>query len=191
MRYIFQFVATQRWAKVKNDNCITGQCRYRVARKGKCVSRPLIPARDNVSAESVRECCAELCKGWKLVAMVTFRRLFLLSIVLILAGCDTFYGPVVTNGFGRKVYVTVVYSDGAVSHTTWPPCRTAFIGKKGKEVVRVSFESDGKVLQQFSADEIQVVVKKEANAHGYAQWNVGPSGARLDVGTNQSGCLSH
>ena len=125
------------------------------------------------------------------MAAVIVRRLIFLTILLILTGCDTFYGPVITNGFGSEVRMTVVYSDGAVSRTTWPPCRAVFIGRKGERIVRISFERGGRVLRQFSADEILAMTKKEAEVRGNAQWSIGPSGARLDVGTEQSGCPSH
>ena len=120
--------------------------------------------------------------------MVTTRRLIPLTVLAVLAGCDSFYGPTISNGFQSEVQVTVVYSDGTVSRTTWPPCRTAFIGRKDQIAVRVSIEKDGKVLRELSASEIQTMLRKESEVHGPAQWSIGPSGSKLEFSTEVNDC---
>lgn len=119
------------------------------------------------------------------------RQLLLLFVpIIVLTGCDPFYGPTLSNGFGSEVDMTVVYSDGLVSRTTWPPCRTTLIGRKGQEVVRLSVEKDGNMLLNLSANEIQDMVKKELGAHDVARWSIGPRGIKLDVGKYGNDCHS-
>jgi hypothetical protein len=103
----------------------------------------------------------------------------LLGLSLFLAGCDTFPGPTLTNGYGADVTITITYSNGHVSHGSWSSCQALLIGAQNLQVTGVSIEKDGNVLREFSADQIQTMVQKEDSAQEPSEWIVGPEGINL------------
>ena len=104
-------------------------------------------------------------------------------LTLLLAGCDNFPGPRITNAYGTDLMLTVTYSNGQVSPGLWPACQTLQIGWDDRvHVTHVSIEKDGTVLREFFADEIQTMVQKEDKAESPSQWLIGPEGATLLAG---------
>ena len=99
---------------------------------------------------------------------------------LLLAGCDYFPGPTLTNGYGTDLTITVTYSNGRVSHGPWPVCRALLIGGDDRvHPTHVSIERDGTVLREFSADEIQTMEQKEDAAESPSEWFISPEGPNL------------
>ena len=97
----------------------------------------------------------------------------------LLAGCDTFPGPTLTNAYGDDLTITITYSNGYVSHGSWPACQALLIGAENLQVTKVSSDMGGNVLRELSADEVQTMEQREDSAGEPSEWIVGPEGTSL------------
>lgn len=120
--------------------------------------------------------------------MVNVGLLVLVSL-LILSGCDPFYGPKIRNSYGFDVEVTIVYSNGESLTANWPPCRTAFVGRRALELERVSIAKDGAVIREFTVEEIRDLVRKEEQINGYSAWSISEDGVSLTTGQSDERCI--
>ena len=112
------------------------------------------------------------------MAMVV-RRLGVICLVLFVSACDHFfYGPTITNAFGTGIEAVVSYSDGQVSRISWLACERVSMGKPNAEILKVSFEKDGKVLRQLGDSEIRGMLAKE-DEWGYRAWTADANGMML------------
>jgi len=98
-------------------------------------------------------------------------------LLLLLAGCDTFYGPRIRNDYGFNVDVTLEYSNGESKTYDWPVCRQSFVGKREAQLVKVIFAKDGKVLREFKSEEIQSLVEQDKRVRFAHLWSVSDKGA--------------
>ena len=116
----------------------------------------------------------------ELVAVTMIRFGFAMSAVsILLFGCDTFDGPVIGNGFGTGIQVTITYADGTTGRGYWPTCARGFIGKPGSDPLKLVITRGSRFLHELDEDEIREITKKEDAERGYAVWNIGPLGATL------------
>lgn len=107
----------------------------------------------------------------------------------IMSGCDPFYGPKIMNSFGFDVEVTVAYSNRQSTTTIWPPCRTAFIGKQDLEIEKISVAQNGKVIRQFTAEEVRDLLRKEKDVPGYSVWSVSADDLTLITSQSNDRCV--
>jgi hypothetical protein len=96
--------------------------------------------------------------------------------LLVLSGCDPFYGPILRNSYGFDVEVTVSYADGESMTTTWPSCRTSYIGKNKIGIEKVSVARGGITIREITSQEIRDFVTREENGGGNSAWSVGERG---------------
>lgn len=109
-------------------------------------------------------------------------------LLVLLAGCDPFYGPIVMNGYGYDVDVTLTYSNGESSTYRWPRCRASFVGRREAQLEKVTFATDGHVLREFNAEEIQSLIEQEKRVKFHHVWSVSEKGAVLLTSKDQGAC---
>ena len=114
--------------------------------------------------------------------------LTVMAIAMLLSGCDTFYPPQIVNAYGVAVQSTVTYSNGETATAIWPACLTLFVGKRDVHVEKVVFERDGKLLREFTANEIRAMLERERGARGYFAWVVSPDGVTPITERNEGPC---
>lgn len=99
------------------------------------------------------------------------------------AGCDIFYGPVLSNTYETAIETTVVYSDGYKKTDLWEPCRGTLFGKgddAGDRIEKIVFRKDGAVLHRLNADQIQQMLTTNEQSDVYYYWSVGPDGIAIE-----------
>jgi len=111
-----------------------------------------------------------------------------LAASVLLYGCDTFYGPIVTNAYRTDVDLIITYATGEMSRVIWPACSTGFVGRSDTTVESLSIEKNGRQLRLISADEVRSMLEKEKNQPGSHAWNVGPNRVSLSTSQEDSPC---
>src|SRR2546421_296478 len=111
-----------------------------------------------------------------------------MAITMLLAGCDPVYPPQFINAYGTAIAVTLRYSDGHATTTIWPACRAFFVGAADAQVEKVTFERDGKLLREFTANEIRAMLERERGNRGYFAWIVSPEGVTPVSERNDGPC---
>lgn len=113
----------------------------------------------------------------KILRLVSF-----ISVVVILGGCDTFYGPKFRNGYSQNIAVFVTYENGQQHSALWPPCRTTYLGQENVEIKEIIVERSGELTHRLGKDEIKKLLERESREPGNSVWNLDSSGVRLVTG---------
>lgn len=100
----------------------------------------------------------------------------LVAALLACGGCDRFYGPKFTNGYGFEVLVTVEFNNGDSASAKWPSCLTAFVGARDRVPRRVTIQRDGQTLQVLSASDLANLASEADKVHAPSDWVVDQSG---------------
>lgn len=113
--------------------------------------------------------------------------------IVVLAGCDRFYGPSVTNAYGEDVQMIAYYSDGTHWEHDWRPCGSFFLGGVNDESIKpikLRIEKDGKLLREFSAEELAAMDAEDraTSDNDGTGWNVSAAGARLVKNSEPNPC---
>ena len=121
------------------------------------------------------------------------KKYILLFVILVIAGCDSFPGPVLRNEFPTEIEVSVLYEDGTRFSEIWPSCRTVSIGateagvlgakNKGMSIEQITIKAGSIVIHNYDKVEIKKLLKKADDEAGYPIWIIEPSGIRF---SNQS-----
>ncbi|MDZ7925592.1 MAG: hypothetical protein U5M23_16425 [Marinagarivorans sp.] len=110
------------------------------------------------------------------------KALFVALVVILLSGCyDRFYGPSIQNGFDQEILIEIEYENANKQESYWPPCHTAFIGKKDAEVKRVIVRKNGVVLHDLDRAALADYLKKEKQHKGYSVWRIDSEGISFSV----------
>jgi hypothetical protein len=127
--------------------------------------------------------------------MALINKHVLLLMILAVAGCDTFPGPVLRNEFPSDIRVSVLYEDGGKFSEVWPSCRVVAIGAadagllgakdKGVSIERIVITVDNNVIHSFDKVEVKKLIQKADEKYDYPIWVLEPSGIRF---TNQYEC---
>ena len=123
------------------------------------------------------------------------KKYILLSVILAVAGCDSFPGPVLRNEFTTEIEVSVLYQDGTQFSEVWPSCRAVSIGateagtlgakNKGVSIEQITIKVGSNIVQSYDKAGIKELFKKADEKAEYSIWVIEPSGIRF---SNQSEC---
>ncbi|WP_020395800.1 hypothetical protein [Thiolinea disciformis] len=125
--------------------------------------------------------------------MVIKRQLILGLLILLLSGCDGFYGLNLRNELDTSVTTMMRDTKGSVSILDLPPCQDTIIGysNKPKEdlgLEEVKISRQGVVLHYLNAEQLNRMLAQENRTKGYTAWSITPDGLHLVTRQDSPNC---
>ena len=109
------------------------------------------------------------------------RGVLIFIICFDLMGCDPTFAPNFRNEYPEEINIIIYTKDGKKLSGFLFPCEAAAVGPLGSQrgvsgTLKVVVELKGKIIYEFSEEDLKKFLEKQNRGGSYAGWAIDPSG---------------